>query len=258
MEKGRFWEIDFLRGIAVVLMIFYHFLFDLEMLNYGLDTQSGIPLLIGRTSAILFVFLVGVSSSLSWSRGIINNRDNVRHFIFRGIKIFLLGLVITVFTYLLFPREFIIFGVLHFIGVAIILSIPFLYYRINSFVLFVLGIIVVGTGLFLSTKVFDFNYLLWLGCVPRGFMTFDYFPIFPWYGITLIGLSFGQKFYQDYSRQFTIPSFSRFSNEINLITPITKITKIFVALGRNSLVIYFIHQPVLVSMIYFINFLIRI
>jgi len=85
----RLWEIDFLRGIAVVMMIVFHFFYDLNFFSiYEIDLHSGpFPLFlypIGTT----FLLLVGISLSLSYSR--IEDNENRRQlqlkFIFRGSK----------------------------------------------------------------------------------------------------------------------------------------------------------------------------
>lgn len=121
-NKQRFLEIDSLRGIAVCLMIVFHLLFDLNYFKaFSFDLSSGVWLFVGRTAALIFVFLVGVSLTFSYSKG-----RNFWHFLKRGLGIFALGLLITLVTFLLFPKETIWFGVLHSIGVSIILAFPFL------------------------------------------------------------------------------------------------------------------------------------
>ena len=238
MKLFRFWEIDFLRGIAILLMIIYHFIFDLNIFDkININTQSGIILLLGRISAVLFILLVGISLTLSWSKGEKEKRNNTRYFILRGIKLFLLGLFITIFTWLLFPKEFIIFGALHFIGVSIILSIPFL--KLGAKTNIAIGLMIIIIGLWLSGITFPFNYLLWLGFVPQGFNTFDYFPLFPWFGLILMGIAIGKKLYKNYSRQFKF-----------IEQPQNYITNLLSFAGRNSLIIYFIHQTILVGIIY--------
>jgi uncharacterized membrane protein len=134
---------------------------------------------------------------------------------------------------------FIIFGVLHFIGISIILAYPFIRFRILNLLV---GVIVVIIGLYLQNFVFDFNWLFWLGFKPMYFYTFDYFPILPWFGVVLIGLFFGKMLYPNYKRRFKIKDLSGF-----------KISKLFCFLGRHSLLIYLIHQPILVGLLHAIT-----
>ena len=238
-KNERFWEIDFLRGVAIIMMIFFHILFDLDFLDIvKIELHSGRYLLFLYSIGTTFLLLVGVSLSISYFRvvNVLSKREILLKFVKRGIMIFCLGLVITVFTWFFLGHGFIVFGVLHCIGLSIIFSVPFLKYKFNNLVL---GLILIFIGIFLRTMVFDFPFLLWAGFIPRGLYTIDYFPILPWFGVVLIGIFIGNIFYTDYKRSFHINDFYRF-----------KFVKLFCFLGRHSLVIYFIHQPIILSLIY--------
>ncbi len=66
---NRFWEIDFLRGIAIIMMVSYHFTFDLNF--FGIDSiniYSGFLWIFPRIVASMFIFLVGLSLYLSYTR----------------------------------------------------------------------------------------------------------------------------------------------------------------------------------------------
>jgi uncharacterized membrane protein len=154
----------------------------------------------------------------------------------RGLKIFGLGLIITFITWI-YPHEgYIIFGVLHCIGLSIILSYPFL--KITYGNIFI-GIIFIFIGIILKILVFDFSWLFWLGFRPSSFYTIDFFPILPWFGVVLVGIFIGNRFYLDYKRTFNLIDISNY-----------KIIQFFCVLGRNSLTIYFIHQPLIIIFIY--------
>lgn len=240
-KNQRFWEIDLLRGIAIIMMIIFHILFDLDFLGVvQINLYSGVNLLFLHSIGIIFLLLVGVSLSLSHSKieNVLPKRKIWLKFVKRGIIVFCLGLIITVVTWFSLDRGFIIFGVLHCIGLCIIFSVPFLKYRFSNLFL---GAILVFIGIVLKTMVFDFPWFLWAGFVPRGFYTIDYFPILPWFGVVLIGVFIGNILYSNYKRSFHINDFFRF-----------KFVKLFCFLGRHSLVIYFIHQLVILSLIYLI------
>lgn len=235
----RFWEIDFLRGIAIIMMIIFHILFDLVFFKIvKFNLYSGPNLLFLYSIGILFLLLVGISLCLSYSRvkNILSKRQIWLKFIKRGTMIFCLGLIITIITWFYLGRGFIIFGVLHCIGLSIIFSIPFLKYKFRNLFL---GVIFIFIGIVLKTMVFNFYWFLWLGFVPSRFYTVDYFPILPWFGVILIGIFIGNILYTDYKRNYYIIDFSK-----------NKIVKIFCFLGRYSLVIYFIHQPLIFILIY--------
>lgn len=249
--QERFWEVDFLRGVAIILMIAYHFIFDLSFFGiYPLNTSVGLLWFFPRIIAAIFIFLVGVSLYLSHIRAeILGVYPSDRGFFFkylkRGVWIFSLGLVITLATWIFIREEFIIFGILQFIGLAIILAYPFLknnesYRYLNL----AAGLIIIVTGIYLSTFTFNFNWLLWLGFIPQNLVTVDYFPLLPWLGVVLIGIFVGGVLYRNYQRRFKFPDLSAY-------LPV----KVFTFLGKHSLIIYFIHQPVLIGMLYLMGVL---
>lgn len=109
-ESNRIWEIDFLRGIAIILMSLFHLLYDLsEFYNYDINYTSGPVDIIGLTSAIMFIILTAISSSLS--------SNNLK----RAAKILFFAYCITAITYFYDPQTFINFGILHLIGFSILL-----------------------------------------------------------------------------------------------------------------------------------------
>ncbi len=230
----RFYEIDVLRGMAVLLMVLYHAFFDLNyFLGLEFGSWSSLIWFIGRSSAVLFVFLVGVSLTISFSR---TSHRSVfpKKYVLRGVGIFLLGLIITAVTFLFDSSKTIYFGVLHFIGFAVAFSCPFLRFkRLNL----LFGVASIFLGFYLSKLVFDFPYFLFLGFRPYFFTSFDYFPVFPWIGVVFLGVFFGNALYPKGKRLFVIPDFSRSF-------------ALFSFLGRNSLIIYFLHQPLLLALIF--------
>jgi uncharacterized membrane protein len=240
MIKERLWEIDFFRGIAIILMIIFNYSFALlylriYVLNDGFLYWYVFPRFIGG----MFIFLAGLSLTLMYSQ-IKNKKDSHKKFFSRGLKIFGYGLLITAITYLTFPEAFIIFGILHFIGISIILGSFFLKYnKLNL----VLGLLIILFGFYLQSFSFNFSYLLWLGFTPQNFYTFDYWPILPWFGVTLLGIFFGNLLYKNGKRNFKIKDFSN-----------SFVTRFLDFLGRNSLSIYLIHQPLLVIILLVLGF----
>ena len=247
----RFWEVDFLRGLAVILMIAYHFIFDLSFFQiYTLNLSYGLLWYFPRVIAGIFILLVGISLYLSYSRAEISelysrDRDFFLKYLKRGVWIFSLGLVITLATWIFIREEFIIFGILHFVGLAIIIAFPLLKYnqRYKYLNLF-LGLLFVAAGFYINSFTFNFNWLLWLGFIPQNLVTVDYFPLLPWFGMLALGIFSGSVLYRNYHRQFKIPDLSSH-------LPV----RLFTFLGKHSLIIYFIHQPILLLMLYFLGVL---
>ena len=146
----RFWEIDTLRGIAIVVMIIFHTLYDLNYFKlYKIELYS-IPLfLFFLPFAVIFLSLVGISLTLSYSRAskILTKRQLQIKYLKRGLKIFGLGLLITLATWIYLDEGFVIFGALHCIGTSIILVYPFLQFRYKNLLI---GIILILAGLFVD------------------------------------------------------------------------------------------------------------
>jgi uncharacterized membrane protein len=232
----RFFEVDALRGLAVIAMVAFHSFFALDFLaGYSFELGSGLLLLIGRFASISFVFLAGLSLPLSYNRAVkkLHGLALFSKYLFRGIWIFSLGMAITLVSLLAFPQYAIFFGVLHCIGLSIILAFPFLRLRGANFFL---GWLFVIAGLFLWNLSFQSPLLLWLGFKPVLFQSLDYFPLLPWFGLVLLGVFAGNELYPEGKRRFSIPSLSAGLGMKSLCF-----------LGRHSLVIYFLHFPILVA-----------
>ncbi len=236
MIEKRFWELDFFRGIAVVMMIIFHFLWDLNF--FGIIQQ---PLYIGfwgifqKITAVSFLLLVGICLTISYNNAVAEKINYKTKFLRRGLWIFGLGLLITLMTFVFVPQGMIIFGVLHLIGISIILSILFVKLKYANALL---GIAFIAIGAYLQTLVFSFPWLVWLGFLFEGFYTFDYYPLLPWLGVILIGIFLGNMLYKNAKRAISVGIKTKpsFANK-------------FEWLGRHSLVIYFIHQPVLIAVL---------
>ena len=242
-DKERFWEVDFIRGIALLMMITYHLIYDLYYFgDYGIDANSGVWLVLGRSTAILFITIFGVSLSLSYSRvkDELSNSEIVVKYVKRGGFIFSLGLLITISTYLFLKGEgYVRFGILHLIGLSVILSVPLLRYKYTNLLV---GTVAMITGYFLANLRFSFNWLLWLGFKPEGFRTVDYFPILPWFGLVLLGSFIGKLLYPGHTRIIRIPNVSGM-----------KPVKFISFIGRKTLLVYLLHQPILISILYLLG-----
>src|SRR5262245_58841284 len=97
---SRYPEIDLLRGLAGILMIVFHVAFDLTFIaGQELNLDEGLVWIIGRSAAVLFVTLAGVSLVLAWRR---KHAEKKNPLLLRGIQIFGMGLVLTAFTWIFF------------------------------------------------------------------------------------------------------------------------------------------------------------
>jgi uncharacterized membrane protein len=225
----RFWEIDFLRGVAVILMVISNFVTDLDFFHIY-SANSVFWWLFARLTAFMFIFLAGLSLALSYSK-----KRQFRYFFFRGMKIFSWGILITIVTFLFIPKYYVRFGVLHLIGLSIILSYPFM--RLKKEIIILAAAAITGAGIYLSNFTFSFPWLLWIGFLPSSFYSVDYFPLMPWFGIILLGIFTGNLIYPKGKRNFKIWKLN--NSMINFLA----------FLGRNSLKIYLTHQPVIIGLL---------
>ena len=232
----RFPEIDITRGIAILMMVIFHTVFDISFFSIApVNVATGFWRYFAMTTASLFLFIVGVSLVVSRARsaGKLKGLALTKKFLYRGGGIFALGLLVTLATWWYLHEGFVIFGILHLIGVSVILS-P-LFFRFGKYNI-LLGLVCITIGLFIGT----FQGPIWLlpfGIYPPSFTSVDYTPLFPWLGVVLIGLGAGEFLYAGGTRRFSIPPVPNLIN-----AP-------FSFLGRHSLIIYLVHQPIIILLL---------
>ena len=104
MNTGsRLWEIDCARGIAILMMIVFHTVFDLSFFAmYPVDVAGGFWRYFAYTTASLFLLVVGVSLVVSHARAAatLSGFPLAKKFLLRGAGIFALGLLVTLATWL--------------------------------------------------------------------------------------------------------------------------------------------------------------
>jgi uncharacterized membrane protein len=232
----RFPEIDIARGIAVIMMVVFHIAFDLYFLGI-MPVPAGSPpwRILALSTAGLFLFLVGVSLSISAenARKKLARKEFIKKYVIRGAGIFAVGMGITLLTWIILPGYFIIFGILHLIGLAVALSPLYTGYSWQNLVG---GVIIILLGPVVSAMT-GTGWLVWLGIHPPAFYSIDYTPVVPWLGVVLIGVYAGSLAYPAGVRRW------------NIVFPeVPKKTLGF--LGRHSLAIYLIHQPVILGILF--------
>ena len=121
--KERFWEMDALRGTAILLMILFNWAFALQYLRISpLDLGWIFWFLLPRAIASMFIVIAGVSFAISYSNASKKKTNIYKKYFLRGGKVFCLGLLATAATWLLFPQNTIFFGILHFLGITIMIA----------------------------------------------------------------------------------------------------------------------------------------
>lgn len=221
MDRRRIWEIDLLRALAIFLMVVFHFVYDLnEFVGVNVDYMSGFWYWEGKSSAILFMIVAGISSGLS--------KNSAK----RGLKVFGFGIVISIATYIVFKEEYVRFGILHFLGVSMILF-P-LIYKINNWILAIIAAAIGFAAIPVNNIVVNTNLLIPFGFMYSGFVSVDYYPLIPYLSAFIIGI-LAYKIY--YYKRESLFDFSFENREVSLVS-------------RNSLMIYLMHQPILLAIIF--------
>jgi uncharacterized membrane protein len=221
--KERIWEIDYFRGIAIFLMVIFHLIVDLKDFHgFQVEYLSGFWYYEGKFSAVLFIFLAGVSSTL--------NQRATKH----GVKVLAAGLLVTGVTFLFNSETYVRFGILHFLGVSILLA-PILR-KLSSVKLTVLAALLLVLPVWTDALTVGSGLLLPIGITPASFTSMDYYPLVPWLGVFITGMVLGQRWY---------------AHKKSLLPQRRRLSKI-AWLGRHSLILYLVHQPILLAMLYVI------
>lgn len=235
---ARFWDVDLVRGVAMVMVALYHLIYDLDNFGgYGIESTSGFWGVFADVSAFMFVFLVGLSLTLSHARAGAATGTGVpfAKYLRRGLRIFAYGMLITlIFWALNFGA--VIIGILQLIGLSIILAYPFM--RLKFANLFA-GLLVIAAGTYIQSKDLVADgvtgvLLAPLGILPEGLFMPDYRPLLPWFGVVLLGIFFGNVFYLAWRRGRPATAAPSYTVPLNF-------------LGRHTLFIYLVHQPIIIA-----------
>lgn len=231
---GRYALLDELRGLDLLNMIAYHALWDLVCL-FGVraDWYFGWQ---GRLWQFcicsVFILLSGFCVPLG------------RHTLKRGLQVFLGGVVVTAVTLIFMPEDRVVFGVLTFLGSAMLLTalckaflekIPARWGFGASLVLFMicypvssgyLGLL--EWNVVLPRALYANYFTAFLGFLPDWFYSTDYFPLLPWIFLFWAGFFLHRLIGRERMEPLRRSIFAPLG-----------------WLGRNSLVIYLLHQPLI-------------
>jgi uncharacterized membrane protein len=244
----RVWELDALRGCAVLLMMLYHWVFLLRMMEIApIDPLSLGWLIVARGASTTFLLLVGISLVVSFQKAQQHASFDLslwrRRMTLRGLQIIGLGMAISAVTLVIIPQYPVVFGVLHLIGLSILVSL----YLVTKPKL-ALGSAVVAFALGSSVKQslfagFPEFWQLLVGVPPAGFQSVDYWPVFPWMGLVLLGVAVGSKLFERYKRTYSW----RFQQ--------SAIAQRLAWLGKRALLVYLLHVPLLICVLWVVKVL---
>lgn len=232
--RPRFAVVDIARGVAIIAMALYHLCWDLSYFRFIAADVGYDPnwVLIARTILSVFLFLVGVGLVLGHGQGI-----RWRAFWKRWVFVAAGAAIITLATWFAFPQSFVYFGVLHAIALFSILALPFL--RAPLWLVALVAAAVIGVHFAYTDPLFNQKAWSWLGFWQIPPPANDLVPVFPWFGATLIGVLVTR-----------LVLASSLSARLAAIQPTGKVAGGLKFLGRWSLLIYLLHQPLLLGVIY--------
>ena len=228
--------IDFLRGVALIGMAVYHFVWDLEFFGItppGHSTQPSWNMFAAFVAGS-YVFISGISLYLAHADGIRWKPWAKRLAIIGGA-----ALIITIVTFFVTPERYIRFGILHMITAAGLFGIFF----VRSIWLVSAGVAALVLAIDYYSSIGGFSLdgpqLVWLGLTPNVPISTDYRPVFPWLAAGLAGIA--------------VAGFCRRHGLVDVLA-----VPRFASLpsrslrfcGRNSLLVYLIHQPILMATIW--------
>jgi uncharacterized membrane protein len=239
-SSQRFDRLDLWRGCAMVWMAGFHFSFDLNQYRV-IPPQNfyGDPFWTTQRLCIVSMFLLGagagqavaVDAGQTWAR-----------FWRRWAQVAGCAVLVSIGSYIMFPRGWISFGVLHGMAVMLLL-LRVLGTRLPPARLARAPLAFAGVALaavvawrlphWVSDPLFDTRLTNWVGLVTHLPPTEDYVPVLPWLGTMLAGYLAASALLVHARAAFTgsVPSFVR---------PLA-------VLGRWSLSFYMIHQLVLIG-----------
>lgn len=231
--QTRIAALDLARGAALGAMALFHLVFDLELfglLPQGTSMHPGWRGLALATAGS-FLFLAGASLWLAHGAGI-----DWRGFWRRFAKVAGAALLITAATAIAMPDVFIFFGILHAIAAASLLGLSML--RLPALLLGGIAVAVLILPQALRLPALDAPWFWWTGLQAAPLRSLDYVPLFPWFAPFLLGLAMAKVM----TRR---GPWARLAAWV----PPRALAPLAWA-GRHSLLLYLVHQPILIALIW--------
>lgn len=248
-DRKRVIILDEARGFFVICMIIYHFLYSYQ---YVFNLNEGYSLF---DNSFMKYFQIFISSSFIFISGISSwkSKDIMK----RGIRLFAVALIISTVTFIVIPDEFIVFGILHFLGFSMITlglikrhiagNLNIIYKNSAIIVLLCLFLLIICynvksgyigiEGLYtvdLPESLYRNIFTSLLGFPDESFRSADYFPLIPHIFMFYAGV-FSEIMLKD--KKLPDEAYRRHN-------------RLLESAGRNSLTVYILHQPIIFIFIY--------
>jgi uncharacterized membrane protein len=228
--------VDLLRGLAIVQMIAYHFIYDLTYFGWLHIEMTAEPGWIAWRNAIVsqFLLVVGIGVGLGQAGG----RSSAR-FWRRWGQIAAAAALVSAASFRLFGPRLIWFGILHFVALALLLARPL---PARAGINLAIGAATLALGLAVHEAWFDPPWVDWIGMAAHKPPTEDYVPLIPWFGVVAIGMGLAAMWQQ---RALALPPLLQRLQS----TPARALRW----LGRWPLTIYLTHQPIMMALLFLVR-----
>lgn len=229
----RLATLDLVRTLALALMIAYHTIFDLRVFfAAGPDPLAPQWRLLAIVAATLFLLCSGTSVKLALhTKPAYARWPWLRQ---RLLRVGAAAFLVTVVSAVVLPHSFVQFGILHCIVIGSLFVFGTQSWQ-NKYVLLLSMSMLLAPLAFPEPVVHRSFAWLVLGWPSADFQSVDYFPLLPWSGILLAGTTL-------------IPLFQIAERILPAVT--TKQLWYATWPGRYSLMIYLVHQPIILLILY--------
>ncbi len=233
----RYDRLDALRGLALVWMAVFHFCFDLAHARLIDANFYRDPSWTTQRTLILSLFLLcaGAGQAIATAQG-----QSWPRFWRRWAQVAGCAVLVSAGSYVMFPRSYIYFGVLH--GMAVMLIIARLTAPLGRW-LWPLGLLALCLPQWVSHPSFDTRLTSILGLVTHKPITEDYVPILPWLGVMWWGVALTQWVLARHPAWLTSLAHPLSPKMTSKTSPHRALS----LLGQWSLTFYMLHQPILIG-----------
>lgn len=238
----RLWEIDATRTVAIAMMVAYHAVYDVELLAPGLgpDPFRGFWGAVPEATGSLFLLVAGVSLAVSDARLVrrgASSGDRLRRHLRHALVVLAAAMLVTIATRIVFDEHYVRFGILHAIGVSIVVAA--LTVRLGRWNLLFGGAALLG-GVLVSDLEGGLPGVVAVGLGLSQVDSVDHWPLLPWIGPMLAGVAVGSALYPGGVR----------GPLLDALLDGREIGPRIVAPGRRSLRVYLGHQLILIPVVW--------